>query len=79
MMGMMALLLILWFGLLVLVPRGVVWFMLFGIGRFLLGPLGIWDSEWVTVLASAICAELGGKSVVMVFLLGLVKAPLSLF
>ena len=26
-------------------------------GRFLPGPLGIWDSEWVTVPASAICAE----------------------
>ena len=24
---------------------------------FLPGPLGIWDSEWVTVPASAICAE----------------------
>ena len=26
-------------------------------GAFLPGPLGIWDSEWVNVPASAICAE----------------------
>ena len=31
--------------------------MLFGIGLFLPGPSGIWDSEWVTVSAAAICAD----------------------
>ena len=55
MMGMVVLLLILWFGLLVLFLRGVGWFTRFGIGHFLPGPLGIWDSEWVR--ASAISAD----------------------
>ena len=54
---MMVLLLILWYGLLVLIPRGVVWFMRFGTGLFLPGPPGIWGSEWVHVPVSAICAE----------------------
>ena len=35
----MVLLLILWYGLLVLIPRGVVWFMRFGTGLFCLGRL----------------------------------------
>ena len=53
----MVLLLILWYGLLMLIPRGVVWFMRFGTRLFLPGPPGIWDSEWVHVPASTICAE----------------------
>ena len=57
MMVGMVLLLILLYGLLVLSPRGVGWFMLFGTGLFLPGPPGIWDSEWVNVPAYAICAE----------------------
>ena len=31
--------------------------MLFGIGLFLPGPPGIWDSEWVSVPPSAVFAE----------------------
>ena len=51
------LLMILWYGLPVLIPEGVVWFMLFGTRAFLPGPPGIWDSEWTSVPASAVCAE----------------------
>ena len=50
MMVGMVLLLILWYGLLVHIPRGVVWFMRFGTRAFLPGPPGIWDSEWVNFL-----------------------------
>ena len=57
MMDGRVLLLTLWCGLQVLVLRGVVWFMLFGTGLFLPGPPGIWDSEWVTVPATAICVD----------------------
>ena len=57
MMVGMVLLLILLSGLLVLSPRGVGWFMRFGDRAFLPGPPGIWDSEWFTVPATAICAE----------------------
>ena len=39
MMGGMVLLLILWYGLLVHIPRGVAWFMRFGTGPFCLGHL----------------------------------------
>ena len=39
MMGGMVLLLIHWYGLLVHIPRGVVWFMRFGTGPFCLGHL----------------------------------------
>ena len=31
--------------------------MQFGTGHFLPGPPGLWDSEWVAVPASVICAE----------------------
>ena len=40
--GRMVLLLILWYGLLVLIPRGVVWFMRFGTRPFCLGRLVFW-------------------------------------
>ena len=51
------LLMILWFGLPVLIPKGVGWFMRFGTRPSLPGPPGVGDSEWVTVPAPAICAE----------------------
>ena len=56
MMVVLVLLLVPWYGLLVLFPRGVAWFMLFGIVPFLPGPPGLWDSDWVNIPASAICA-----------------------
>ena len=49
--------LILWFGLQVLVLRDVARFVLFGIVLFLPGPPGFWDSGWVTVPSSVICAD----------------------
>ena len=59
MMVGMILLLILLCGLLVLFLRGVGWFMRFGTrDRALLPePPGVWDSEWVTVPATAICVD----------------------
>ena len=47
MMGMMALLLILWFGPLVLSLRGGGWFMQFVILPCCLGPPAIWTGGWV--------------------------------
>ena len=55
MMVGMVLLLILWYGLLVLVRRRLLY--AFRDRAFLPGPPGIWDSEWVPVPASVICAD----------------------
>ena len=57
MMGGMVLPLILWYGLWVHLPRGVVWFMRFVTGPLCPGPPGLWDGGWVNIPASAICAE----------------------
>ena len=51
------LLLILWYGLLVLIPRKRRLVHAVRDRAFLLGPPGIWNSEWVMVPPSAICAE----------------------
>ena len=51
------LLLIRWFGLPVLIPRGVGWFIAVRDWAFLPGPPGVWESEWVNIPASAFCAE----------------------
>ena len=49
---MMVGMVLLWYGLQVLVLEGVV-----RDGAFLPGPTGIWDSEWVAVPPSVICAD----------------------
>ena len=53
----MVLLLILWYGLLVLSPKRRRLVHAVRDRAFLPGPPGIWDSEWVPVPASDICAE----------------------
>ena len=63
MMVVMVQLLILWSGLLVLVPRGVVWFMLFGIGLFCLGRLAFGNRSGLMFLHLL--------SVLMMLLIGL--------
>ena len=54
---MTGMILILWFGPLVLFPKGAGWFMQFVTGPFLPRPPAIWDSEWMNVPASAISAD----------------------